>query len=365
MMDIAEKVIAAAKLLYGGAEAAAGVCGADMELLWESDALVTLLHPILLNQLCCTNGQKLILPPNGELTVTEKRRTFRCRILPMVIEEQSFYLLELRPQEPERQISGGELQTLFSAYSTDLRLVCSDLLQANDSMLRLGAQQWESGRNAVQMIHNSVYRLLNQSARCAELAWYENFPKSRLRSVPAVDVSAVLYETMEEIRYVMGDYIAVELPAALREMPARVDAERLHFALLNIFVVLHDGNPNRTEYTCTAVRKAREIRITLTAANKESVRTKVPRLHKQKYCRDSETAASAKALLERFCTAFHAQAEFTVDKNAAVCVLRLPSHKTQNQQLEFSSDRENMKHNRFALPYLLISPIVDYPPKSK
>ena len=364
-MEGTEKIIAAVRLLYGNSELPMGLCNAEMELLWYSDASILPLYTQILAQLPCADDSEPLLPVNGLFTVTEKNKTFQCQLLPLLIEKKEYYLLQVQRQETWHAISGKEMRSLFSAHSTDLRLICSDLVQAGEAVSKLEGAETDEGKAASHLIGDSIYHLLHQAVRCQELTWYEGMSKHRLMQLPAVDVSAVLFETMEEIRYIMQDYVTVELPNDLRAMPARVDTERLHFALLNIFVLLHEGYPNRSLYYCEASCKQREITIVFTATAVENRREKVPILRRERHWQDSDTAASSRALLERFCKTFRGSVEFEWQGNASKCTLRLPTYATDTNRLKFSSDRENVMHNRFSLPYLLLSPIVDFPQKQK
>ena len=364
-MQANDKIIAAVELLYGNSGLPMGICSAEMELLWSSDETVPPMHAQVLAQLSCSDDNEPLLPANGLFSVTERSKSFQCQVLPLTIENERYYLLQIQRQAVWHSISSKEMRALFLAHSTDLHLISSALSQAADLLEKLEGAESREGIAAARLIDDSMYSLLHQAVRCQELAWYESMNKYRLMQLPAVDVASVVLDTMRDIRYVMQDYVKVEMPEFPQEMYARVDIDRLRFALFNIFVMLQEGYPNRTLYRCEASIKQREITLILTAAAVENRRDHVPMLRRERHWQDSDSAASTRVLLERFCKTFRGSVEFERLSNATRCTLRLPTYTTETNRLEFSADRENVQHNRFSLPFLLLSPIAVFPKHMK
>lgn len=361
-MRINEEIIHAIELLYGGNGSVFCLATMDMRVVWCSDHALSYAAGVVCSRLVCISATgEIFLPKDHRISLQIEDKHYSCMVDIVSVREEQYYLLRFWEDALKGALSPAATRELLDAYSGELRIISSKLIGETMALrTQIPTRKQAEAKQHLQSLTNSIYQLLNQSVRCSELVWYENFAGYDAKVCGAANVSATVRAVMDEIADVTKGAVAVAEPNTEEEVYAPVDAERLRFALLNLFVLLQCGDKTLTKLICEVTSQADTVSVTMIVRSKGIVkmpsmlRTPAPSL-------EEGAAASQKALLDRFCQVFRAKAEFSHDAESVSCVLTMPRIGAEAAGMTFCAPKPMLGENPYALPNLVLAPILEQP----
>ena len=352
--------LSALTLLYGQSKEPILICNRQMDLLWQSAERAKKLHlPLLMQLQSSTNGQ-LLLPDSCLIPVSADNTMYRCHISEICAGDGDPLLLcRFYEQAESRETNLEEYRAILSAYNAELRSAASELVSVCELIHRSEPACQTVAINAIQQLNNACYHLLNQSARCKELLWYDNSTAEQLDALPVVDLRPVLERTLSQIKQLTADFMVVQPASPFEPIPAQIDPERFEVALLLLFTQLQAGNQARTVLSCDTVRTGNELVLTISLSSLGDACC--DRLHKPLCHEDAAAASSASCLLNRFSNAFHVQITYSNAEDSVSASFHIPLRTSGLMPLHFATETPS-NDGRFSRAHQFLSEILDFQP---
>lgn len=351
-MKIPVELSSALQLLCGEAKFPTCLCDPWMQILWQSGSNVDSLCHALAQHLRHTNSAAPRLSGDHTVFFLHDESPWFCQVLSICVHQQPYFLLRFTTHMGGVSLTPTEIRSLLAEMSTELRDAAAKLTYAIESNPHAVTDS-----NAQQCIYRTIYRLLEQAARCNELHWYEKATPESLQAIPVCNLSELLIEILEDLRTVTAGIITIQTVSLPRKLWMQIDPKRFRFAFYTALVQLHEGNPDRTAFSCNATLEDHTICFTmqLTSLGKyegERLHALGPDQH--------DTALSPQNLLTRFCNTFHVKALLQRQEDTQLYTFRIPLARPPYQYKVRAPHYEPA--NCYDLQHLLLSPILDFPP---
>lgn len=356
-MSLSQEKLRALQCLFGTAAEPLCIVDRGLRVLWQPDERASCLLPLLMAALQ-TGGESPLLPKNDVMYLHEGSRTLQCCIDMLPDTEQSAYLI--RFYQCDVPIAGQNAAcAALSACAEEIRLTVSELLQllADVYEVMRSSRKAEGMADVPDQMLAACYRLLNQSLRCAEYAWYEAADAATPVSYGIVDAGRALCELAETLRQIAGDVLVFDEQEAAYGVNICTDSERLYFALLSAFLMTQRGQAADSVIHMRAERRGKMAELCI-EARRVSDRT-VPRRHPAMSLPTDATVLSAEALARRFCKQFGGTLQYNENKQGCAVLLRLP-YADAPAAITFESPRPVRIPGRYSLYRIMLSSVIDF-----
>lgn len=319
-MRLSDSMRLALETLYSDSNEPICVVDGTYHILWTSDSRAEQLLPSFCAAMQASGTYAL--PIQGkEYCFPVGSDAVKCRIEILKGCEETVYLLRFSYTENllDRPVSS---QPLLAVCAEEIRTALAVMVQAIAMLYEqlMAVKAEPAAYDSVDMLLAPCYELLNLSLRCSELVWYESVDTEHTE-YPAVDVGQILLKYAESLRKITKGILTVETNDPLVGLTAALDAERLEFALLIMFLLVQGGRPTHTLLRIAAERSDEDIEISMCAAETGD---HAERLHPPLPHPDDGTALAAQALLQRFCRTFRCKLMKVQKKEGDTLLLRIP-----------------------------------------
>lgn len=349
----------ALELLYGHCNEPILICSKNMDLLWQNAQDAQQLYLPLLTQLQSDADAKLLLPSNHIVPVSVNDTMYHCHISEIgSSNNENLLLCRFFQQESLRYPSNTEYRAILSADSAELRTIAAELVTTSEQIRRSEPACEAVTASAVQQLSRICYRLLNQSARCREMLWYDSLTESQLSLLPITDLRPTLERTLSQIQNLTADFMTFEPMDAFEPIPAQIDPDRFETAILLLFTELQKGDSSHTAFFCETVREKAHLCLTIRIS--ELGETHCSRLHPSIGQEDAAAATSAACLIARFCETFLIELLHTSDASSRTATMRIPLATSGVVPLQFAAGAP-LREDRFSRARQFLSVILDFP----
>lgn len=335
------------------------VCAVDEALrtLWRNDACTE--HLLSLTaEAVRASGNTPLLPMGEALFLRDGNAFLRCTAEPLSQNGETAYLLRfVRSVSP---LSGHAAAcSALSACAEEIRLTVSDALQSLADIydaLR-SAQCAEGAFDATDRVLAACYRLLNQSLRCAEYAWYETAAAAPPVAYSIIDLGQTTQRLAKSLQTIAGDLMVIECSAATDGMTVCADRERLHFALLAIFLMAQNACCGDAVIRIRTEQTGDTVAVCMDAERLSDRKTN--RVHRAAALPTDATAVSAQALVQRFCKQFRGTLLHRKTEQGCTVSLRLP-YAGLPAHFTFRSPAADLPPSRYSSLYVMLSSVMDF-----
>ena len=353
-------------MLWGASEDPVCAVNADLELVWAPDDRAAAYLPFFFAELNASDALPIpVIPFGSEVLFTgPDGSAVSCTAQRLALQEETI-LLQFCTKPVRRSFSAGEIRALLRTQSEVTHTAITQILQAFHLLRSCFGEEHPEMQAWLDTAQDAGYAILNNVSHCDELYWYSMFDSFSKSALKVQDIYIPLKRFAEMTDRVTGSNLTLTECSLMHGMFAAVDSNRLVFALLMMFVMLHGGDPKLTEMRLDAAQKDSKIRITLTLAAGQNGAESAA--HAPVF-RDS-SATGCEMLLNRFCETFDASLTRNAGKDAKSCTLELPAAVlTDTTVIPLASAPAYYDGGSYTLYHVLLSPLFhakDFPENNR
>ncbi len=354
-----QETIAALQQLYS--DSAVPICAVtpQFQLLWKSDDHASeLLHELGRQLGGAETTEEVPIPPDHTVVLSYVVPPVLCRIEELSEEGEPYLVVRFQPASEQRVLDLPETRALLHAQVTTGRQAVISVLQAFHKMEEtLRANQIAADSAVVRLLHEACYAMLNRDARCDELPWYETLGNEEARvKFGSINLTSELSRFLHELHDVTDGLIHIEAADIASDLFAEMEPRRFQFAMLAMFVLLQDGNPERTGFSISAKSEADRIQIVQTLRRIEPSEENPLPFHKRTM--PDGTLLSEDAVLRRFCAAFGARYTVLTKPEEISGILTLPAAKPPKTRAELCAGLARYSSGRCTLTHVMLSAVI-------
>lgn len=306
----------ALQLLYGNAGKCGPVCAADLQAdeLWENCGQAAELLQRLRSQLGFSHLLNRPEFPSDGVVILQNYQPYTVCYVQTVWEGNApFYLIRFRNVPENRWLAPTEYRALLEMNSAVIGREAEKVLRTISEVETEFAEN-----NDTLAIREANSRILRQQLCTDELLWYENADADNPDAFPTVDVASVVRNFIRGMQKASAGWFSFPEGSFENCGFSRFDPKRLEITLIMLFVMMQNGDADRTgcDMDVTATDDFVDITMRLHSC------TAVPDLMLHPPVPDP-TLISEEVLVGKFCTVFGAELIRSEDADSRTAVLRL------------------------------------------
>ncbi len=349
-MELTNEQKQALDCLYGKKPLPVCAVSSGAELLWHN-LCYEQRYLLLLGQ----KAQDVSFHPQTEIYLQENGGSIRCTAERMGTAADVFYLLQFY-SEPTQATAAKRIQEALQTCAAGNRLAAGDALYALGDLYRsiCSSNCGESAFAAADRLLAACYRLLHQALHCEELAWYT----SEQGVIPAsvTDLTEQGSRLSMAIERIAGELLPHSYTDSGTPLWIRADRERLFFALLAMYLLIHRENEGDIMVHIRCEESGIYGVISMEAEPLGEHRN--AGVHAPDASPADHTDLSDEALLHRFCQ--HHQGTLLRHKTGKGSMLSLRLPLTYPDLLIFESPDRPADEGRYSPEQIMLSALVDY-----
>ncbi len=352
----------ALELLYG--KGTDPVCAVNLHLepVWTPDRRAAALLPYLTEEMVVSqNTGEPAVPLDGTVLFRgPEQEPLVCRIQRLELSDERLYLLQFSPAPAYRELTPVEIRTLLRTQTDISRNAVPRIMQA----VHFAVSQIEDAadrnvQSCVKEAEDACYAILNGCVRCEEMFWYASFDAMTEAEIEVQELRIPIRRFIEQITRLTAGSLTVSVGMVDIGMYAKVDANRLFFALILMFLTTHggDGRYSEMEISAQNIQDKIEIRMSFSKGKQQKTCFHEPAF------RDISFSGNV-ILLERFCDVFGAKIIRETRNSRKECILCIPGAEPDYGSVPLSASIAQYETNAFSMMHVLLSDVIhaaDFP----